>query len=56
MSNDSNFTGGEPEGARVALLLVDVMNDLEFDGGAALLEHALPMARTLADLKRRACR
>ena len=34
--------------------LIDVVNDLEFDGGAELLEHALPMARALAALKERA--
>lgn len=38
----------------VALLLIDVINDLEFDGGKDLLKHALPMAERLAALKRRA--
>jgi nicotinamidase-related amidase len=37
----------------VALLLIDVINDLEFPGGAALLRHALPAARRIASLKRR---
>jgi nicotinamidase-related amidase len=36
------------------LLLIDVVNDLEFDGGEQLLVHALPMADSLARLKRRA--
>jgi nicotinamidase-related amidase len=36
------------------LLLIDVINDLEFDGGEKLLPHALPMAAALAALKRRA--
>ena len=35
-------------------MLIDVINDLEFEGGAALLRHALPMARRLAVLARRA--
>jgi nicotinamidase-related amidase len=46
--------GNVPEKSRVALLLIDVINDLEFEGGAALAKHSLPMARRLAALKRRA--
>ena len=38
----------------LALLLIDVINDLEFPGGERLLEHALPMAERIAGLKRRA--
>jgi nicotinamidase-related amidase len=34
-----------------ALLLVDVINDLEFDGGEDLLVHARPMAQQIAALK-----
>jgi nicotinamidase-related amidase len=36
----------------VALLLIDVINDLDFEGADALLRQALPMAKRLADLKR----
>lgn len=36
-----------------ALLLIDVINDLDFDEGPDLLSHALPMAEKLADFKRR---
>jgi nicotinamidase-related amidase len=46
--------GMVPDTAATALLLLDVINDLEFDGGEALLRHALPMAERIADLKRRA--
>ena len=46
--------GSAPDKSPVALLLIDVINDLEFDHGAQFLEQALPMARALADLKRRA--
>jgi nicotinamidase-related amidase len=46
--------GSAPDQAAVALLLIDVINDLEFDGGAALLAQALPMAERLAALKQRA--
>jgi nicotinamidase-related amidase len=38
----------------VALLLIDVINDLEFEGGADLVNPALTMAEPLAALKRRA--
>lgn len=46
--------GNVPDGSPVALLLVDVVNDMEFDGGERLLETALPAARRLAELKTRA--
>ena len=42
-----------PDKAETALLLIDVINDLEFDGGEKLLTHALSMAVALASLKRR---
>ena len=35
----------------VALLLIDVINDLEFEDGQQLVEHAMPMARNIASLK-----
>ena len=46
--------GNAPDTASVALLLIDVINDLTFTHGKALLKHALPMAKKLAALKRRA--
>jgi len=46
----SRLNGNAPDRATV-LLLVDVVNDLEFDGGEALLANALPMAREVAALK-----
>jgi nicotinamidase-related amidase len=45
--------GNAPDKSETALLLIDVINDLEFDEGDALLKHALPMARRLLELKRR---
>jgi nicotinamidase-related amidase len=38
----------------VALLLIDVIHDLAFPDGKALLKQALPMAKRIAALKRRA--
>jgi len=46
--------GSVPDQSSVALLLIDVINDLEFEGGEALLAQALPMADQLARLKARA--
>jgi nicotinamidase-related amidase len=43
-----------PHHAETALLLIDVINDLQFDGGDKLLSHALAMAGALSTLKRRA--
>ena len=40
--------------AGTALLLIDVINDLAFDGSDALVQQAEPMASRLARLKRRA--
>ena len=46
--------GNVPDTAPIALLLIDVINDLTFADGKALLKHALPMAKRIAALKRRA--
>ena len=51
----SDLHGNAPDEAPVVLLLIDVINDLEFDGGAKLLRYALPAAKTIATLKQR-CR
>src|ERR1051325_9903994 len=54
MRDNSDLHGSAPDNARVALLLIDVINDLEFEGGEKLLKHALPAARRIAALKARA--
>lgn len=46
--------GIAPDGADTALLLIDVINDLDFPEGDLLLKQALPAARRIKDLKRRA--
>jgi len=46
--------GNAPDKSAVALLLIDVINDLEFKEGEQLLRFALPMAGRIADLKQRA--
>jgi nicotinamidase-related amidase len=41
-----------PDQSAAALLLIDVVNDFEFEGGDALLELALPVGKNIANLKR----
>jgi nicotinamidase-related amidase len=54
--SNKNLYGNVPDTSAVALLLIDVINDLDFPEGQALLRHALPMARRLARLKKQAKR
>lgn len=51
---NEDLHGNVPENSPVALLLIDVINDLEFEGAESLLEAAIPMAKNIAELKRRA--
>ncbi len=54
LAANDDLHGNVPDTADVALLLIDVINDLEFNAGDELARHALPMAERLANLKRRA--
>jgi nicotinamidase-related amidase len=51
---EEHLHGDETRRSPVALLLIDVINPLDFEHADQLLEHALPMADRLAELKRRA--
>lgn len=51
---NENLHGNAPDSSDVALLLIDVINDLNFEQGDELLRHALPMAKRIAGLKQRA--
>jgi nicotinamidase-related amidase len=53
-AKNDDLHGNVPDTCDVALLLIDVVNDLEFEGGEALLAQALPAAERIAALKRRA--
>lgn len=53
-SKNQDLHGNAPDKSAVALLLIDVINDLEFKEGEQLLRFALPMAARIADLKQRA--
>jgi nicotinamidase-related amidase len=43
----------KPALANTALLLIDVINDMDFDGSSALLRNALPAAKKIARLRDR---
>jgi nicotinamidase-related amidase len=53
-ARNEDLHGNAPDKAAVALLLIDGINDLDFPKADQLLRHALPMARRLLALKRRA--
>ncbi|MGA9771474.1 MAG: isochorismatase family cysteine hydrolase [Blastocatellia bacterium] len=55
-AENEDLHGSAPDKAEVALLLIDLINDLEFEGGKDLLKHALPVAERVAALKKRAKR
>ena len=54
MKSNSDLHGNAPDKSDVALLLIDVINDLEFPGGEELFRSALPAAKNIARLKERA--
>lgn len=54
VSTGSN--GGRPRRSAIALLLIDVINDLEFPEGKRLLRRALPMVERLQALAAKARR
>jgi nicotinamidase-related amidase len=53
-ARNNDLHGNVPDQCSVALVLIDVINDMEFDDGAALFRNALPAAKRLAGLRRRA--
>jgi len=55
-ARNHDLHGNVPDESDVAVLLIDVINDLEFEGGERLLPPALAAADRLAALARRARR
>jgi nicotinamidase-related amidase len=53
-AKNQDLHGNVPDRCNVALILIDVINDMEFAGGEALLRNALPAAKKLSQLARRA--
>ena len=50
----ADLHGNAPDKSEVALLLIDIINDLEFPEGEEMLRFAIPMARSILALKKRA--
>jgi nicotinamidase-related amidase len=48
---NEDLHGNAPDKSDIALLLIDVINDMNFEGGEQLLKHALPMAEKIVVLK-----
>src|SRR5436190_3761111 len=53
---DRDLHGSVPDKSRTALLLIDVINDVDFPEADALMRFAVPMAKRIQDLKSRARR
>ena len=51
---DHDLHGSAPDKSEAALLLIDVINDFDFEEGEQLLELALPVGKNIAELKKRA--
>jgi hypothetical protein len=47
MTNNNDLHGNAPDQSEIALVLIDVINDLEFEEGEELFRTALPAAGTL---------
>lgn len=54
-TKNQTLHGQVPDSAPIALLIIDMINAFDFEGAEELFEHALPVARRLADF-RRACK
>src|SRR6187401_1658879 len=53
-SKNKSLHGNVPDACPVALLLIDVINDLEFENNQWLVKHAAQLAVRIAALKKRA--
>lgn len=53
-AKNHDLHGNAPDRSSAALLVIDIINDLEWEGGQALLPHAVAAARSIARLKRQA--
>ncbi len=53
-ARNPDLHGNVPESSPVALLLIDVINDMAFEGAESLVRQAVPMAHRIAALKKRA--
>ncbi len=51
-TKNDDLHGFAPDQSSVALILIDVINDLEFPEGEQMFEDALKMAERIAQLKK----
>jgi nicotinamidase-related amidase len=56
MKANDDLHGNAPDESEIAIVLIDVINDLEFEEGERLFETELPAAKNIAQLKERARR
>jgi nicotinamidase-related amidase len=54
IANNNDLHGNAPDTSPVALLIIDMINDLEFEGGERILDDAVAVADRIAALKRKA--
>jgi nicotinamidase-related amidase len=53
-TKNRDLHGNTPDKSEVALIMIDVINDFDFPEAELLLQYAMPMAKCLKELKRRA--
>src|SRR3981081_1819626 len=53
-ARNPDLHGRVPDKSEIALLLIDVINDLDFPEASQVLRYARPMAKKLSRLKQRA--
>jgi nicotinamidase-related amidase len=53
-ARNDDLHGNAPDSSRVALVVIDMINDLEFEGGERMLDDAIRVADRIAALKERA--
>jgi nicotinamidase-related amidase len=51
---NADLHGNAPDTSEAAVLLIDVINDFEFEDGEELFKQTLPVAEHIAELKKRA--
>lgn len=51
MKKNHDLHGNAPDKSEIALVLIDLINGLEFEGGEELFQVALPAACNIARLK-----
>jgi nicotinamidase-related amidase len=53
-AHNEDLHGNAPDTSAAALILIDVINDMEFEGGDSLMAHSMAAAERMAELKAKA--